>query len=98
MSFKCRAEQEFAGAGSRIQKTGSRSRADARSYAACDTCPPGNPGVAKIRVSEPADRNPIDTLNDALVLATTIEERLRKELNLRFVGATRSQKAINCVT
>ena len=30
-----------------------------------------------------AERNPIDALNDALVLAATLEERLRRELDLR---------------
>jgi hypothetical protein len=29
-----------------------------------------------------ATRNPIDALNDALVLAATLEERLRRELDL----------------
>jgi hypothetical protein len=29
-----------------------------------------------------AERNPIDALNDALVLAATLEERLRRELDL----------------
>jgi hypothetical protein len=30
-----------------------------------------------------AIRNPIDALNDALVLAATLEERLRRELDLQ---------------
>jgi hypothetical protein len=29
------------------------------------------------------ERDPIDALNDALVLAATLEERLRRELDLR---------------
>ena len=29
------------------------------------------------------DRDPIDALNDALVLAATLEERLRREFDLR---------------
>jgi hypothetical protein len=37
--------------------------------------------VAKIRAQERGD--PIDALNDALVLAATLEERLRRELDLR---------------
>ena len=30
-----------------------------------------------------AERDPIDALNDALLLAATLEERLRSELDLR---------------
>jgi hypothetical protein len=30
-----------------------------------------------------AERDPIDALNDALVLAATLEDRLRNELDLR---------------
>ena len=30
-----------------------------------------------------AERDPIDALNDALVLAATLEERLRREFDLR---------------
>jgi hypothetical protein len=30
-----------------------------------------------------ATRDPIDALNDALILAATLEERLRRELDLR---------------
>jgi hypothetical protein len=37
----------------------------------------------KSALQSAATRNPIDALNDALVLAATLEERLRRELDLR---------------
>ena len=37
----------------------------------------------KSALKSAAERDPIDALNDALVLAATLEERLRRELDLR---------------
>ena len=37
----------------------------------------------KSALKSAADRDPIDALNDALVLAATLDERLRRELDLR---------------
>jgi hypothetical protein len=37
----------------------------------------------KSALQSAATRDPIDALNDALVLAATLEERLRRELDLR---------------
>ena len=37
----------------------------------------------KSALQSAAQRDPIDALNDALVLAATLEERLRRELDLR---------------
>jgi hypothetical protein len=37
----------------------------------------------KSAIQSAAERNPIEALNDALVLAATLEERLRRELDLR---------------
>jgi hypothetical protein len=37
----------------------------------------------KSALQSAAERDPIDALNDALVLAATLEERLRRELDLR---------------
>ena len=37
----------------------------------------------KAALQSAADRDPIDALNDALVLAASLEERLRRELDLR---------------
>ena len=37
----------------------------------------------KTALQSAAERDPIDALNDALVLAATLEERLRRELDLR---------------
>jgi hypothetical protein len=37
----------------------------------------------KTALKSATERNPIDALNDALVLAATLEERLRRELDLR---------------
>jgi hypothetical protein len=37
----------------------------------------------KSALKSAAARDPIDALNDALVLAATLEERLRSELDLR---------------
>jgi hypothetical protein len=37
----------------------------------------------KSALQSAAERNPIEALNDALVLAATLEERLRRELDLR---------------
>jgi hypothetical protein len=37
----------------------------------------------KWALTSAAERDPIDALNDALVLAATLEERLRRELDLR---------------
>jgi hypothetical protein len=37
----------------------------------------------KSALKSAATRDPIDALNDALVLAATLEERLRRELDLR---------------
>jgi hypothetical protein len=37
----------------------------------------------KWALTSAAGRDPIDALNDALVLAATLEERLRSELDLR---------------
>ena len=36
----------------------------------------------KSALQSAANRDPIDALNDALVLAATLEERLRRELDL----------------
>ena len=37
----------------------------------------------KMALQSASDRDPVDALNDALVLAATLEERLRRELDLR---------------
>jgi hypothetical protein len=37
----------------------------------------------KAALKSAATRDPIDALNDALVLAATLEERLRREFDLR---------------
>lgn len=37
----------------------------------------------KSALKSATERDPIDALNDALVLAATLEERLRRELDLR---------------
>jgi hypothetical protein len=37
----------------------------------------------KSALKSAATRDPIDALNDALVLAATLEERLRRDLDLR---------------
>jgi hypothetical protein len=37
----------------------------------------------KAALQSVADRDPVDALNDALVLAASLEERLRRELDLR---------------
>jgi hypothetical protein len=36
----------------------------------------------KTALQSASDRDPIDALNDAIVLAATLEERLRRELDL----------------
>ena len=37
----------------------------------------------KAALQSAASRDPVDALNDALVLAASLEERLRRELDLR---------------